>query len=132
LRATAMALARNQTHDDLARAITQFQESARLFRAGRFNTEAAAVYLRIGEIYFNWSEYKHALSFYWLAFRLSPDADAGLKCSALSHIAVTHATIGDVQQSLRYSGRALALSKHTSNTHAKAEASEAQGEGLLS
>jgi CHAT domain-containing protein/tetratricopeptide (TPR) repeat protein len=130
-RTTAMALARKQTHDDLAQAITQYQESARLFRMGRFNTDEAAVYLRMGEIYFIWSKYKQALRFYRLAHRLSSDPGIDIKCSALSHIAIAYVTVGDIRQSLHYSGQAMTLSNRTANIQCKAEASEAQGEGLL-
>ncbi|HEY6252124.1 MAG TPA: tetratricopeptide repeat protein, partial [Candidatus Angelobacter sp.] len=130
MRATELALDRKTTHQELAAAIIQLRERARVFRRQGLRNQAAADYLSLGEIYFIWGRYQQALGMYRRALLLSTKQAIDLKCSILSHIAIGYATFASPAESLRYSREALGLSENAGSL-TQAEANEALGLGLL-
>ena len=131
LRSAALALVQRGDRNSLRLALRFLLESARRFQRGRQDSEAAEGYLVAGEVYELLSHYRQALRAYQQGLHLIQESDPALKCSLLSHIAKTYPTLGDIKQSLQYSGRALELSRRIGNEAAEGEALEAQGEGLL-
>lgn len=131
LRTTALQFVKKATVQDLTIAIAQLRQSIRLFRSAGLDSAAAQNYLSLGEIYFTWSRYRDALRMYRLALSLSSKTDRDLKCSILSHMAITYTTFGSPETSLRYAKRAMDLANGNVNSQSRAEAAEALGLALL-
>ncbi|MBZ5524546.1 MAG: CHAT domain-containing protein [Acidobacteriia bacterium] len=131
LRVQALALIRKATRSDLSKAAMKLRASTTLFIGAHLSEAAAADYLSLGEIYLTRSQFQNALRVYQLALMLSKDPGSQSRCPALSRIAVTYVTIGNLEQAKEYSGQAMDCSSHTSNPQIRAQALEAQGLALM-
>lgn len=126
--AEAAMLERKQTSRDFAKAIQLLQESARLFRSGHWIPGEADAYLRIGEIYFDTSQYIQALNSYDRVLKLV-GSDDNQRCQALSWMARTYANKGDNDEGLKYSKSAISFCEPL-GPKSQAESLEAYGEAL--
>lgn len=130
LRATALALIKRATHARLDQALADLDESARLFERAHSNSDVAADFLSMGEIYASRSQYNSALRLYRQALERSRNQNPDLECSALSHIAVVYATLYETEKFNAVVQKAITMANDKGSAHARAEALEAQGEGL--
>jgi CHAT domain-containing protein len=125
----AAVLRQRQNGKELSAAITLFQESARLFQAGHFYSDAAGADLQAGEIYFTLSKYKNALSSYQEALNLGGNSPE-LLCRARSRMARTYATTGQNTEAEDCSKKALQECSALPDPKLRAEALEARGEAF--
>jgi CHAT domain-containing protein len=123
----AARLREKQTARDFVAASKLFQESARLFAAGRSYDEAADSHIQTGEIYSTLSQYDEARKSFRQALKLGNNPE--LQCRALSGIARTYASTGPYSLADSYSKHALSRCERV-NEKAHAEALEARGEAL--
>src|SRR5262249_6338417 len=113
---------------DFAKAIQLLQESARIFRSSQWIPGEADAYLRMGEIYFDTSQYGQALNSYDRVLKLV-GSDDNQRCQALSWMARTYANKGDSDEGLKYSKLAISLCEPL-GPKPQAESLEAYGEAL--
>lgn len=130
LRATALGLIKRATHAQLNQALADLGESARLFEIAHANADVAADFLSMGEIYTIWSQYSAALRMYGQALERSQNLNPDLECSALSHMAIVYATLYETEMFTSVAQKAMTVANDKGSAHARAEALEAQGEGL--
>jgi len=126
LRQRAAGLRKKQTGESLRAAEASFTESAGLFESAGSNNPAAEAYLEAGDIYFLLGQYDAARRTYGKALRLGASE---ARCKAMSRIARTYATAGEVALARDNAKKALDACQPLGG-RAEAEALEAQGEAV--
>lgn len=128
--ARAAVLRQKLTAKELNSSIRLLEDSARLFTSSGVPLKASGALLEVGDTDLMTSRYSAALKSYRRALRLA-NAEAGMRCLALSHMARTYATMGKSLEADRYSAQALSLCEAQSNPRARADALEVQGEAFF-